>query len=102
MSGPWAVVLVVGVATVGIKASGPLLLQGRRLPPAAEGLLALLAPALLAALVATQTFGAGQHLTVDARAAGLAVAVGALLLRAPLLVAVVLAAVVAALLRLHG
>ncbi|HUV47860.1 MAG TPA: AzlD domain-containing protein, partial [Actinomycetes bacterium] len=49
---------------------------------------------------AVQIFGEGQGLTIDARAAGLVFAVGALLLRAPFLVVVVGAAVVAALLRL--
>jgi branched-subunit amino acid transport protein len=62
---------------------------------------ALLTPvALLSALTAVQIFGEGQGLTIDARAAGLVFAVGALLLRAPFLVVVVGAAVVAALLRL--
>jgi branched-subunit amino acid transport protein len=58
--------------------------------------------ALLAALVAVQTFGNGQSLTLDARAAGLAVAVLALILRAPFLVVIVVAAITAALLRAAG
>ena len=53
---------------------------------------ALLPVALLSALVATQTFATGQDLTLDARAAGLAVAAAAVLLRAPFLVVVVGAA----------
>jgi branched-subunit amino acid transport protein len=60
----------------------------------------LLPVALLAALVVVQAFGAGRSLRLDARAAGLAVAVVAVLLRAPFLVVVVLAALTAALLRL--
>lgn len=56
--------------------------------------------ALLAALVAVQVFASGQSLTLDARAAGLAFAVVALLLRAPFLVVVFGAALTAALLRL--
>lgn len=62
----------------------------------------LLPVALLAALVAVQTFATGQTLVVDARAAGLAVAVVALLLRAPFLVVVLAAAVTAAVLRAVG
>jgi hypothetical protein len=59
--------------------------------------------ALLSALVAVQTFtGAGGALTLDARAAGVAVAVSALLLRAPFLVVVILAAATAATLRAFG
>lgn len=60
----------------------------------------LLPVALLAALIAVQTFSSGQALTIDARAAGLAVAIVAVLLRAPFLVVVGLAAATAALLRL--
>lgn len=58
--------------------------------------------ALLAALVAVQTFADGQSLVIDARVAGLAAAVVALLLRAPFLVVVVVAAVTAAVLRAAG
>jgi branched chain amino acid efflux pump len=60
---------------------------------------ALLPVALLSALVATQTFTTGQELTLDARAAGLAVAAAAVLLRAPFLVVVVGAAGATALVR---
>jgi hypothetical protein len=56
--------------------------------------------ALLAALVAVQVFAAGDGLVVDARLAALAFAVVALLLRAPFLVVVFGAALVAALVRL--
>ena len=55
--------------------------------------------ALLSALVMVQAFGDGQGLTIDARAAGLLAAVVALMLRAPFLVVVLVAAVVAAGLR---
>lgn len=68
--------------------------------PRVERIGALLPVALLAALAATQTFATAQRVTVDARAAGLAVAVVAVLLRAPFLVVVGAAAGTAALLRL--
>jgi branched-subunit amino acid transport protein len=58
--------------------------------------------ALLSALIGVQVFGAGGHLTVDARVLGLAFAVVALLLRAPFLVVVFGAATVAAAVRLWG
>ena len=61
---------------------------------------ALLPLALLAALVVVQAFGNGRHLTLDARAAGLAVGGVAAILRAPFIVIVVAAAATAALLRL--
>jgi hypothetical protein len=56
--------------------------------------------ALLAALVATQTFSAGRHLVLDVRAAALVVAIVAVVLRAPFLVVVAVAALTAALGRL--
>ncbi|WP_181310567.1 AzlD domain-containing protein [Nocardioides campestrisoli] len=60
----------------------------------------LIPVALLAALVAVQVLAQDGELTVDARVAGLGFAVVALLLRAPFLVVVFGAAVVAALVRL--
>jgi branched-subunit amino acid transport protein len=58
--------------------------------------------ALLAALAAVQTFAGPDGLTVDARVAGVAAGVAALLLRAPFLVVVAVAAVTAAGLRALG
>ena len=58
--------------------------------------------AMLAALVAVQTVAGGTSLMIDARLAGLAAAVIALLLRAPFLVVVLVAAVTAAVLRALG
>jgi branched-subunit amino acid transport protein len=53
---------------------------------------ALLPVALLAALIATQTFATGRELMLDARAAGLVAAVIAVRLRAPFLAVVAAAA----------
>ena len=96
------IVLAVALGTIAIKATGPVLLGGRPLPPAVQRVVALLAPALLAALVATTAFGSAQGLALDARAAGLAVAAVAIALRAPVLLVVVLAAAVAAVIRLFS
>jgi branched-subunit amino acid transport protein len=64
---------------------------------------AMLPVALLSALVAVQTFTApGGGLTLDARSAGMAVAVIALVLRAPFLLVVILAAATAATMRAIG
>ena len=64
----------------------------------------LIPVALLAALIAVQVFATGgddgPRLSVDARLAGLGAAAVALLLRAPFLVVVAVAALTAALLRL--
>jgi branched-subunit amino acid transport protein len=99
VSAAWIAVLVVGAATIAIKAAGPVLAGERELPVGASRVLGLLAPALLAALVATQAFASDESLVLDERGAGLAVAAVAVLLRAPLLVVVVLAAATAAGLR---
>lgn len=99
MSAAWTAVLVVGLATVAIKAAGPILAGGRELPQGSARVVNLLAPALLAALVATQAFASEESLVLDERGAGLAVAGAAILLRAPLLVVVVAAAVTAGTLR---
>jgi uncharacterized membrane protein len=98
----WAVVAAIGLGTMAIKAAGPVLLGGRPLSPRVQSVVALLAPSLLAALVATATFGDGQALVLDARIVGVAAAVVALLLRAPILAVVVVAAIAAALARLAG
>lgn len=102
MSAPWGVILAVALASATIKATGPVLVGGRELPPRVNAVIALLAPAMLAALVVTQTFGEDGHLVLDERALGIGAAAVALALRAPVLLAVVLAAVVTALARLSG
>ena len=102
MSEAWVIVLAIGGGTIAIKAAGPVLLGGRPLPAGVGGVVALLAPALLAALVAIAAFGSGQQLVLDARAIGLAAAAIAIALRAPVLVVVVAAAAVAAGARLLG
>jgi branched-subunit amino acid transport protein len=99
MSAAWTAVLVVGLATVALKAAGPVLAGGRQLPQGSARVVNLLAPALLAALVATQAFALDEALVLDERGAGLLAAGGAILLRAPLLVVVLVAAVTAAGLR---
>jgi branched-subunit amino acid transport protein len=99
MSSVWLVVGTVGLGTVAIKAVGPVLLGGRPLPARATGLVELLAPALLGALVATQALGSGQALVLDERLIGLAVAGIALWRKAPMLVVIVAAAAATALAR---
>ena len=76
-----------------------MLVGGRELHPRANAVIGLLAPALLTELILTDTFADGQDLTVDARAAGLGCAGVALVLRAPMLVTVLVAAVGAAAVR---
>ena len=68
--------------------------------PLVERVADLIPVALLSALVAVQVFSEGHSIVLDARALGLGVAVVLLLLRAPFLVVVFGAAIVAALARL--
>ena len=102
MSDAWVIVVAVGVGTVAIKAAGPVLLGGRPMPDPVQRVVALLAPALLAALVATAALGSGQQLVLDARIIGLGAAAVAILLRAPVLVVVFAAAAATSVARLVG
>jgi branched-subunit amino acid transport protein len=99
MTDTWVVVALVGAGTVAIKAAGPVLLGGRPLPERLTRVVELLAPAVLAALVAVQTFGDGRSLVVDERLLGVAAAGIALWRKAPLLVVVVVAAATTAIAR---
>jgi branched-subunit amino acid transport protein len=96
----WTAVILVGAATIAIKAVGPVAVGGRELPPRLMGLVELLAPAVLAALVVTQTVGGDREIVLDERLAGVLAAMAALQRRAPLLAVVALAAATTALVRL--
>ncbi|HEX2128290.1 MAG TPA: AzlD domain-containing protein [Solirubrobacterales bacterium] len=102
MNDAWTTILVLAVGTAAIRAAGPLFLGGRDLPWRLQGVVALLAPALLAALVAVETLGAseGGSFEVDARVVGVAAAAAALLAGASTLPVVALAALATALTRL--
>ncbi|MGI9157028.1 MAG: AzlD domain-containing protein [Marmoricola sp.] len=99
----WVAVLACGVGCYLLKLAGlsvpPKVLER----PVVERVADLLPVALLAALVAVQVFATngsdGPRLGVDARLAGLLVAAVALVLRAPFIVVVFLAALTAALVR---
>jgi branched-subunit amino acid transport protein len=88
-----SLVIVALIATTAlIRASGPVILGGRELPGRATGVISLLAPALLAGLVITETFrGEGSELTLDERAIGVAGAAGVIAIRGPLVLALVVA-----------
>ena len=102
MSRAWLVVLIVGLATMAIKAMGPVFLGGKPLPERVQAVVGLLAPALLAALVVTSVFASGRDLVLDERLIGIAAAVLALVIRAPILVVVIVAAAATALARAIG
>jgi hypothetical protein len=96
----WAAIVAASLGCYGLKLAGlsvpPVILHDRRV----AGMALLLPVALLATLIATQTFSTGRHLVVDARAAGVAVAVAAERLRAPFLVVVGVAVATTAVVRL--
>jgi branched-subunit amino acid transport protein len=96
----WGGLLVACLACYGFKLAGLSLPQRWLEDSRVQRTVPLIPVALLAALVATQTFATGRHLVLDVRAAALGVAVVAVLLRAPFLAVVVAAAATAALLRL--
>ncbi|MBA2415749.1 MAG: AzlD domain-containing protein [Geodermatophilaceae bacterium] len=93
----WAVVLAGSVGCYLLKylglAASPALLER----PAVRRVVELVPAALLAALVVVQAFTDRQALVLDARAAGVAAAAVALLLRAPFLIVLLVAGGTAAL-----
>jgi branched-subunit amino acid transport protein len=93
----WILVVWLAITTAVIRAAGPVALGGHELPPRAMSVIGLLAPALLAALVVTQTLGGeGSQLVLDERAAGVAGAGVVLVLRGGILLAMAVAVAVAA------
>jgi branched-subunit amino acid transport protein len=97
----WISIALLTVGTVVIKLIGPVALGGRELPPQLSGVVARLAPSLLAALVVVDLFGGEDRtLAVDESAAGAVAAAGALALKLPMIAVVVVAAAVTAGLRL--
>jgi uncharacterized membrane protein len=98
----WVAVLAASLVCFATK------LLGHRVPehwlshPRVARIASLVTVALLAALVAVQTFTSGAQVLIDARLAAVAVAAVALALRAPFIVVVALAAIAAAVLRAVG
>lgn len=103
MSDTWLVVLLLTLATVAIRISGPLLTGHRELPGWAAPVIAVLPGALLTALIVVQVFSDGDRLVLDERLAGLAAA-GLVLWRrrGAVITAMIAAAAVAAALRALG
>jgi membrane-associated phospholipid phosphatase len=96
----WAGVALASLGCYALKLAGLSLPQRWLRDPKIQRTVPLIPIALLAALVAMNTFATGTHLVLDVRAAALAVAAVAVVLRAPFLVVVILGAATAALLRL--
>lgn len=98
----WTLVFVLAAGAYAFKVLGFLVLGDRELPAVVERCVALIPAAVITALIVRDTFSVGQHLQLDARAAGVGVAVVAVWRRAPFVVVVVLAAAVTAAARALG
>jgi branched-subunit amino acid transport protein len=98
----WALIGLCAVVTAVIKAAGPIALGHRGLPSWFNDVIALMAPALLAALVVTAALADGDHLAVGADTAGVGVAGVALWRGANVIIGVAIAAAVTAGLRALG
>ncbi len=96
----WPAIIVTAVGCYLLKLAG-LSVPDRVLDrPLIRRVADLMPVALLGALVAVAAFSTGQDLTADARLVGVGAGVAALLLKAPFLVVVIVAAVTAAVIRL--
>lgn len=96
----WLSVLAVTVISWLMKASAPLIIGGRKLPPAAVRMTALTAPVLLAGLIVTEIGGAGWREVEWTQLIGVGAAGGLCLAKVPMLLAVGGGIVVTALIRL--
>jgi hypothetical protein len=96
----WVAVLITSVISFALKFAGHSLPQRLFETPRVKRASILIPIALLVALSAVLTFGFERSLVIDARAAGVLFAIGALLLRAPFLVVVIGAAATASLVRM--
>ena len=96
----WAAIILTGLGCSVLKLAGVSIPDRVLARPFGQRLADLIPVALLAALVAVEALSTGRHLVVDARVVGVGAGVVALLLRAPFLVVVLVAAATTALLRL--
>jgi hypothetical protein len=69
MTDAWLTVVVLAATAAAVRAAGPLLVGGRDLPPRLIGVVDLLGPALLTALIMVATFGADRALEINATSA---------------------------------
>ena len=95
----WELVILLVLGTYLLRASGFVLLGKLYLPPLLVDMLSWAPAALVAALIAFGSVGGDGGVTFDARAAGVAAALVAALLRAPFLVIFLAAVVVTAVVR---
>ena len=95
----WQIILLASIAVFALKLVGYLVPPSLVEKPTPARVANLLTVALLSALIAVQTLGAGQAIVLDARVPALIVAAGLFALRVPFIVVVAAAAATAALIR---
>jgi branched-subunit amino acid transport protein len=98
----WSAVLISSALVYSWKLFGYLVPQRFVSNPKVKELAALLTVALLAALVGIQTFVSAEGISIDARVPAIVAAGISFYLRLPFVVVVVVAAAIAALIRLLG
>ena len=85
----WTFIFLLAGCAYGLKLLGAVVIGQREMPLALQRCLLLIPAALLAGLIAKDTFTTGQSYAIDARAAGLAVAVLATWRKLPFAVVIV-------------
>lgn len=96
----WGLVLGLALGAYAFKVLGLVVVGDRALPARLERCLALIPAALIASIVAKDTFSIGQHLQIDARVVGVGVAIVAAWRKMPVIVVIVAAATATSLVRL--
>ena len=104
MTRAWILALLTGTVTMGLKGTGVLIAgsqpAGRQPTAFIDRITPILLPTVLTALIVVQVFSTGRHLTLDARVAGLVVAIIVARTRAQPFLVLVAAAAATALVRL--
>lgn len=95
----WWLILALAATAYGFKVLGVVVVGQRTLPDVVRRCLMLIPAAVLAGLITKDTFTSGRVIALDARAAGLAVAILATWRRAPFIVVIVAGVGATALLR---
>ena len=86
----WTLILSLGAVAYFLKVLGAVIIGQRTMPPVLERCLMLIPAAMLAGLIAKDTFTNGQTIGLDARAVGLGVAAFATWRRWPFALTVLL------------
>ena len=95
----WPFILLLAASAYVLKLLGAVIIGQRSMPKRLEATLMLIPAALLAGLITKDTFTSGQEIVLDARVAGVAVAVVATWRKLPLAVVIFLGVGTTALLR---